>query len=110
MGARGPRVFRPFTFSPAQVPQIAAGEYWLPGVGVSGSSTISWAGRNGTNTFTSAAAETPDAVTGPGGNPAWSYVIANNDIFTVASPAGPLTATDGVYVACWFRFTTLDTT
>lgn len=95
---------------PLLIPQIAAGEYWLPGIGVSGTTTISWAGRNGTNTMTAASAQTPDAVTGPGGNPAWQYNQANSDIFTVASPAGPLTATDGVYVACWFRFDALDTT
>jgi lysophospholipase L1-like esterase len=96
-------------FDPLQVPQLAAGEYWLPGVGVSGSSTISWAGRNGTNTLTTAAAQAPDASTGPGGKPDWTYVAANSDVFNVGSPGGPLTATDGVYVACWFRFDSLDT-
>jgi lysophospholipase L1-like esterase len=97
-------------FRPNQIPQIAAGEYWLPGVGVSGAATISWAGRNGTNTMTAAAAQTPDAVTGPGGNAAWQFSQANSDIFTVATPAGPLVTTDGVYVACWFRFDSLDVT
>lgn len=97
-------------FSPSQIPQIAAGEYWLPGVGVSGSTTISWVGRNGTNTMTTASAQCPNAVTGPGGNPAWEFNAANSDIFTVASPSGPLTATDGVYVALWVRHDSLDTT
>lgn len=97
-------------FDPSQVPQIAAGEYWLPGVGVSGSSTISWAGRNGTNTLTAVAAQAPDASTGPGGKPDWTFVANDSDVFSVGSPAGPLTATDGVYVACWFRFDSLDTT
>lgn len=110
MGARGSIGYNAAAFSPEQVPQIAAGEFWLPGAGVSGTTTISWAGRNGTNTLATAAAEAPDAVTGPGGNPAWSYVAANSDTFVVASPAGPLTATDGVYVACWVRFDSLDTT
>jgi lysophospholipase L1-like esterase len=97
-------------FSPTQVPQIAAGEYWLPGVGVSGTTTISWAGRNGTNTLSVGSGQAPDAVTGPGGNPAWQFVAANSDVFIQSSPAGPLTATDGVYVAFWFRYDVLDTT
>lgn len=110
MGVRGSRVFVEPVFDPSQVPQIAAGEYWLPGVGVSGTTTISWAGRNGTNTMTTPSAQSPDAVTGPGGNPAWTYVAANSDVFTVGTPAGPLTATDGIYVACDFRFDSIDTT
>lgn len=100
----------PGTFSPTDIPQIAAGEYWLPGIGVSGTSTISWAGRNGTNTLSIAAAQSPDASTGPGGNPDWTLVAANSDYFAQSSPASPLTATDGVYVACWVRHESLDTT
>lgn len=110
MGARGSIFYSPLPFAPDTIPQIAAGEWWLPGVGVSGSTTISWAGRNGTNTLQTASVEAPDAVTGPSGNPAWTYVAANSDTFVAAAPAGPLTATDGVYVACWFRFDSLDTT
>jgi hypothetical protein len=96
-------------FHPSQVPQIAAGEYWLPGVGVSGTNPVLWAGRNGTNTLSTAPAQAPDAVTGPGGNPAWQFVAANSDIFAQASPAGPLTVTDGLYLAFWFRFDALST-
>lgn len=110
MGVRGSRTFVPTPFVPwRDVPQLAAGEVWIPAVGVSGTNPVLWAGRNGTNTLTSPA-QAPDASTGPGGNPDWTYVAANSDIFNVAVPAGPLVATDGVYVACWFRFDSLDTT
>lgn len=44
-------------FDPRMVPQIAAGEFWLPGYGVSGTTTISWAGRNGTNTMSIGASQ-----------------------------------------------------
>lgn len=99
------------SFDPLQVPQIAAGEFWLPGVGVTGAGALSWAGRNGTNTLVApASGQNPDASTGPGSNPDWTYVAANSDNFSVAVPAGPLVATDGLYVACWFRYDTLDTT
>ena len=97
-------------FAPDQVPQIAAGEYWLPAIGVSGSSPVLWVGRNGTNTLSTAGAGAPDPVTGPGGNPAWTYVAADSDSYEIAAPAAPLTATDGVYVAFWFRYDGLDST
>ncbi len=100
-GARGSRVF-PVAFSPDQVPQIAAGEYWLPGVGVSGSSTILWAGQRGTNTLQTGVANEPTPVTGPGGNPAWLFA-SGSQVFDKGVPAGPLVATDGVYMAVWFR-------
>ena len=99
----------PKPFHPSQVPQIAAGEYWLPGVGVSGTTTITWAGRNGTNSVSIGSAQAPDAVTGPGGNPTWRFLQANSDIFAQASPAGPLLNTTGLYLAFWFRFDALDT-
>jgi lysophospholipase L1-like esterase len=99
------------TFDPRDVPQIAAGEFWLPNVGVSGAGALTWAGRNGTNNLVApASGQNPDQSTGPSGQPDWTYVAANSDNFVISSPASPLTATDGVYVACWFRFDSLDTT
>lgn len=97
-------------FHPSQIPQLAAGEYWLPGLGVSGTNPVNWAGQNATNTLSAAAVQAPDAVTGPGGFPAWQFVAANSDVWTRSSPSGPLTATDGVYVAIDFFFSPLDTT
>lgn len=97
-------------FDPSQVPQIAAGEYWLPGVGVSGTTTVNWVGRNGTNTLSrTPAANVPDPSVGPGGFPDWTWVAANVDAFIQSSPAGPLQATDGLYLAIWFRYDSLDT-
>src|SRR3972149_6908649 len=111
MGARGSRVFVPPAVVPGRdVPQLAAGEVWMPAVGVSGAAPILWAGRNGTNTLSTAGAGDPAAVTGPGGNPAWTYTAAESDSFEVATPAGPLVATDGLYVACDFRFDSIDAT
>lgn len=98
----------PVPFEPGHIPQIAAGEYWLPGVGVSGTSVVTWAGRNGTNALTAPAAQAPHIVWGPGGQPAWQYVAAESDVFSTSAPAGPLAATDGVYAAFWFRFDALD--
>ena len=96
-------------FHPNQVPQIAAGEIWVAGAGLSGGATRSWAGRNGTNTVTTPSAQESNVVTGPGGFPTMEFLSANSDVWTASSPAGPLTATDGLYLAFWVHFNPLDT-
>ena len=43
MGMRGSRVFTPPVFVPwRDVPQLAAGEVWIPAVGTSGTNPLLW--------------------------------------------------------------------
>lgn len=103
MGLLTTRRPRAAPFNPDNVTSIAAGEYWIPGVGETdyGETTFSWAGQRGKSNFVQTATSAQPDQTTDNGNRTWDFVQANNDNIAVVSPDSDLLDTGAIWFAYW---------
>lgn len=103
--ARAPAPPTPTPFNPAQVPELLGGDFWLPGVGVSGLGTagMQWAGQANGNAFVQATvANQPAAASAPNGAAIWRWDGAN-DTLRIPTPSVAMRWTTRGMYSGWFK-------